>query len=261
MYLSTAQEAAINHGFKVLGLRGVSIFGSSGDGGSHFSFGPFSGFGDLPSTLNDLSCSHTIPVFPTASPYIISVGGSSWGFFANPAKPVAWSGSGGGFSLQYAAPAHQKTTVAKYLQTAGSGLPAASSYNASNRAYPDISAVAEDGTSESCPTIVRPRGWRVVKERRFTHVCLFLCETGGAVHTAQRPPHQLWAGAAWAHRAPVVPGVSKKVSLGLRRVAHVLVRVCRSWSSTRVKRSRTLPPATRKRRVRKGFRPLSAGTR
>ena len=103
MYLSQAQTDRINHGFQILGARGVSIFGSSGDGGSHFSFGPFDGGREIGRVLNEISCQvHTVeympmpcdrisqnqhlvieflmfqfqfPVFPTASPYVTSVGG------------------------------------------------------------------------------------------------------------------------------------------------------------------------------------------
>lgn len=62
--------------------------------------------------------------------------------------PVA----GGGFSWQFAAPAHQQSTVSKYL-SATSSLPPAHSFNSSGRGYPDLSAVAVEGTSESSPTI------------------------------------------------------------------------------------------------------------
>ena len=41
MYLSQSQVGKISAAFQTLGLRGVSVFGSSGDGGSHWSFEPF----------------------------------------------------------------------------------------------------------------------------------------------------------------------------------------------------------------------------
>jgi hypothetical protein len=52
-------------------------------------------------------------------------------------------------------PAHQKSTVAKYLnnQEAAGTLPPKMSFNSQGRAYPDISAVAVEGTSQSSPTI------------------------------------------------------------------------------------------------------------
>ena len=51
MFMSKDQVNRINAAFKVLGARGTSVFGSSGDGGSHFSFGPFSGGGELGSRI------------------------------------------------------------------------------------------------------------------------------------------------------------------------------------------------------------------
>ena len=91
------------------------------------------------------------PIFPSPSPYMMSVGGTSWQG-QNGAKPIAWSGSGGGFSWQFPAPAHQTNSVAKYLSSTV-GLPPATAYNASNRGYPDLSAIAVEGTSESSPTV------------------------------------------------------------------------------------------------------------
>lgn len=91
------------------------------------------------------------PIFPSPSPYITSVGGTAWASH-DPTKPIAWEGGGGGFSWSFAAPAHQQAAVAAYLGNT-SGLPPASQFNASGRAYPDLSAVAEDGTSESSPTV------------------------------------------------------------------------------------------------------------
>lgn len=151
MYLTTEQTARINVALMTLGLRGVTVLASSGDGGSHFSFGKFQG-GAIANTLNTISCKFQIPVYPTASPYVLSIGGTQWQ--GSSAKPVTWAGfgggSGGGFSLQFPAPPHQAQAVKGYLANT-QGLPPSSSYNASQRAYPDMSAVGVDGTSQSCP--------------------------------------------------------------------------------------------------------------
>ena len=81
MFMSKDQVNRINAAFKVLGARGTSVFGSSGDGGSHFNFGPFSGGGELGNALNEISCQYQMPVFPTTSPYVTSVGGTDWVIF------------------------------------------------------------------------------------------------------------------------------------------------------------------------------------
>jgi tripeptidyl-peptidase-1 len=151
MFDGAEQAERINTYFMALGLRGVTVMGSSGDGGSHFSFSKFSG-GAIADALNEVSCAFQIPVFPTASPYILSVGAEMW--VGSSANPATWNykntyGSGGGFSLQFPAPAHQRAAVSGYLAKAG--MPPASSFNASNRAYPDVAAVGVEGTSQSCP--------------------------------------------------------------------------------------------------------------
>jgi tripeptidyl-peptidase-1 len=199
MFLSQDQVDRINVGLQVLGTRGISVFASSGDGGSHFSFGQFSG-GLIADALNTISCTFQMPVFPTSSPYLTSVGGTGWSDAGgSPAHPVAWDGSGGGFSWQFSAPSHQKAVVANYLSTT-SGLPPASSFNSSGRAYPDVAALADvviplcvyggcspsGGTSASSPTVaglftllndhrmsnglpplgfVSPRIWQVATEK------------------------------------------------------------------------------------------------
>lgn len=153
MYLSEDQTARINVALQVLGVRGVSVFGSSGDGGSHFSFGRFKG-GAMADVLNEISCKYQMPVFPTTSPYITSVGGTMWAGSAS--HPVTWEGfgggSGGGFSWQFGMPNYQRVAVAAYLNGT-IGLPDSSSFNSRGRAYPDISAVGVMGTSQSCPIL------------------------------------------------------------------------------------------------------------
>jgi len=155
MFLDEVQTDRINTALQILGARGVTVLGSSGDGGSHFSFGPFEGEGDdkaMADTLNEISCKFQIPVFPTASPYVVSIGGEMWDG-GDSTKPITWAGygggSGGGFSIQFDAPNHQKVTVAAYLKK--DGMPPAESFDAGKRAYPDISAVGVSGTSQSCP--------------------------------------------------------------------------------------------------------------
>ena len=150
MFMSVEQVAKINTGLMALGLRGVSIFASSGDGGSHWSFGRFQGWGAIPRVLNEIGCQYQFPIFPSPSPYVVSVGGTDWRA-GDSSQPTMWPGSGGGFSWTFERPSHQDAAVSSYLQTTP-GLPPSTSFNSSNRAYPDISAVAVEGTSQSSPT-------------------------------------------------------------------------------------------------------------
>ena len=70
MYISQAQVQRINLGLMALGLRGVSVLGSSGDGGSHWSFGEFHGLGKIPKLLNKIGCEFQFPIFPSPSPCV-----------------------------------------------------------------------------------------------------------------------------------------------------------------------------------------------
>ena len=151
MYLSDEQASKIDQALMALGLRGVSIFGSSGDGGSHWSFGRFHGWGKVPRVLNEIGCEYQFPIYPSPSPYVVSVGGTEWKG-GDPSNPVMWSGSGGGFSWQFPRPPHQDGPVSAYLAST-QGLPPSASFNSSGRAYPDLSAVAVEGTSQSSPTM------------------------------------------------------------------------------------------------------------
>jgi len=156
MYLNTEQTERINVALQVLGARGVTVLGSSGDGGSHFSFSPFTpveGDNGMAEDLNAISCTYQIPVFPTASSYVLSIGGEMWEGDSD--HPVTWAertyGSGGGMSIQFDMPEHQKATVAEYLSKPG--MPPSSSYTDGKRAYPDVSALGVQGTSQSAPIL------------------------------------------------------------------------------------------------------------
>ncbi|ETS85649.1 hypothetical protein PFICI_03674 [Pestalotiopsis fici W106-1] len=114
----------------VLGLRGISVLQSSGDGGV-----------GVPCISND-GKNHTefSPQFPASCPYVTSVGGTqSW------APEIGWSGSSGGFSNYFAQPWYQTGAVNTYLDS-GINLEAKEYYEAgayanfSGRAFPDISA-------------------------------------------------------------------------------------------------------------------------
>jgi tripeptidyl-peptidase-1 len=150
MYMSEYQTDLIDTAFKLLAMRGVTVFGSSGDGGSHWSFEAFPSGTSLGRDLNTIGCKFQFPVYPTGSPYVTSVGGITWG--DSPADPIAWDRSGGGFAWQFPRASFQDDAVTSYLKTAP-GLPPFTSFNQSNRAYPDISAISLDGTSQSSPMV------------------------------------------------------------------------------------------------------------
>lgn len=176
MFDSATIEQRIDAEFIKLGLRGVTITAASGDGGSHFAFGPFSG--SIGGALDGIICeSMHLPVYPTASPYVLSVGGLEWrpdtmyGPSCSSTHPCGWSGGGGGFSLAASAPAYQRNAtsayVAKAAQIAPSTFPQPSTFNAPGRGYPDVAALAQfgiplctyggcsgsGGTSASAPTV------------------------------------------------------------------------------------------------------------
>jgi subtilase family serine protease len=168
-----------------IGLRGVSLFAASGDQGA-----PGDGNYDCDSSSDPLT-----PIYPGASPYIISVGAtmlvdssSSAGSpiavqenkRASPpicsvyqcatvntegvcTYPDALITTGGGFSIYSPRPDWQNQAVTQYLKS-GIGLPPSNFFNASNRGFPDISALGHnylirlggsweivDGTSCSSP--------------------------------------------------------------------------------------------------------------
>jgi tripeptidyl-peptidase-1 len=151
MFLSQDQVKRIHAALAVLATRGVSVLGSSGDGGSHFSFQPFDS-DTIGSALNAIACEYQLPVFPTGSPYVLSIGGEDWQD-GDSTQPIAWAGSGGGFANEFPQPAYQQATVAAYLQAQANSsiFPAPGTFAVAARAYPDVSAYATDGTSQSCP--------------------------------------------------------------------------------------------------------------
>ncbi|EIW76284.1 tripeptidyl peptidase A [Coniophora puteana RWD-64-598 SS2] len=117
-------------GFQTLGSRGVSVTFSSGD----------SGVGDGSSDPSSTTCIANngtnaikfLPAFPASCPYVTTVGATQ------NVPEVAASFSGGGFSNIFARPSYQDDAVSAFLT--GLGDTYAGLYNASGRAYPDVSA-------------------------------------------------------------------------------------------------------------------------
>uniref|UniRef100_A0A674NNT0 Tripeptidyl peptidase I n=1 Tax=Takifugu rubripes TaxID=31033 RepID=A0A674NNT0_TAKRU len=107
------------------------------------------------------------PSFPASSPYVTTVGGTS---FKNPftvSYEVTDYISGGGFSNVFKMPDYQASAVDAYLKTMAKVLPPQSYYNTTGRAYPDMAALSDNywvvsnkvpvpwvsGTSASTPVV------------------------------------------------------------------------------------------------------------
>ncbi|KAJ7574359.1 peptidase S8/S53 domain-containing protein [Mycena floridula] len=136
--------------FAQLGARGSSVLFSSGDFGV--------GGGDC--LTNDGTNKVLFqPAFPASCPFVTAVGGTTR---TNP--EVAVSFSGGGFSRLFATPSYQSAAVSKFVT--GLNGKFAGLFNATGRAYPDVSAQGNGfqvviggrvgsvgGTSASSPTV------------------------------------------------------------------------------------------------------------
>ena len=134
---------------KYLGLRGVSIFVSSGDNGAN-ACPRFAG-----GTLQDCDFA---PHFPASCPYVITVGAtmrtSASASGGQEAQNTchqkvndtygAQITSGGGFSDFFEMPDFQANTVKNYLNNEALVLPPASYYNPTGRAYPDLAATGHN---------------------------------------------------------------------------------------------------------------------
>ncbi|XP_069008365.1 tripeptidyl-peptidase 1 [Embiotoca jacksoni] len=152
--LSTAYMMRINTEFMKAGVRGISLLFASGDSGA--------GCKHLGKEQNTFR-----PSFPASSPYVTTVGGTS---FKNPFKvtyEVSDYISGGGFSNVFKMPDYQASAVEGYLKTVAATLPPQSYFNTSGRAYPDMAALSDNywvvtnrvpvpwvsGTSASTPVV------------------------------------------------------------------------------------------------------------
>jgi len=148
---SATYVARVNVEFQKIGLRGVSLFASSGDSGAN---GRTDGY---------CSEKHLNPTFPAASPYVTAVGATqivspqtnlqnppsvcssgsvtcvSGGQETAVSYAQAHFASGGGFSNQAARPSYQTAAVDAYLKS-GVALPPAGYYNTTSRGYPDVAA-------------------------------------------------------------------------------------------------------------------------
>jgi len=101
-----------------LGVRGVSVLFSSGDGGV--------------AGITNESCTTFLPAFPATCPYVTSVGATE------NIPEVAGSFSAGGFSNIFPIPSYQEKEVATYTSKLGSAYTGL--YNTTGRGFPDVSA-------------------------------------------------------------------------------------------------------------------------
>ncbi|XP_028581325.2 tripeptidyl-peptidase 1 [Podarcis muralis] len=151
--LSRAYMERVNVEFMKAAARGMSILFASGDSGA----GCRSVHGGK----------HTFrPSFPASSPYVTTVGGTSFQHPFLVSAEVTDSISGGGFSNVFPMPKYQTTAVKRFLSTT-SKLPPSSYYNKTGRAYPDLAALSDNywvvsnripmpwvsGTSASTPVV------------------------------------------------------------------------------------------------------------
>ena len=109
--------------FQKCGARGISLLFASGDSGAAGDSGCHSG-------------EIFVPQWPSGSPYVTAVGGSS-----GSAPEVVAGLSSGGFSNRWDRPSWQKDAVSDYL-TGGTKLPDGSHFNSTGRGFPDIAAQA-----------------------------------------------------------------------------------------------------------------------
>lgn len=150
---STEYMNDCNTQFMMNGARGLSVFIASGDQGV---------WGRTGMEADGLF--H--PDFPGSSPYVTTVGGTEFATRSVMGDETTWADGGGGFSNTFAMPSYQTDAVAGYLAS-GVLLPDSYQYNATGRAYPDVSALAGvangycvaakgkfqkvGGTSAACP--------------------------------------------------------------------------------------------------------------
>ncbi|MBN3324144.1 TPP1 peptidase, partial [Atractosteus spatula] len=137
--LATAYMERINVEFMKAGARGITLLFASGPGQSI-----------LPAKNKKCTCWPSVGAEVTnpvwlfiSSPYVTTVGGTS---FKNPfaiTYEVTDYISGGGFSNVFKIPDYQVNAVNSYLK-ATKALPPKTYYNTSGRAYPDVAALSDN---------------------------------------------------------------------------------------------------------------------
>nr|CCA23891.1 tripeptidylpeptidase putative [Albugo laibachii Nc14] len=161
---------AVNREFMKAAMKGITILTSAGDAGVQGS--------ELTQRYCHMPiCSQFLGVFPTSSPYVTSVGATTFGALnessrrwderVTSTKNVDLITSGGGFSDRFQRPMYQEEAVRLYLDRIRDEHPSIfQRFNQTGRAYPDISAIGHafpvyvngvvgmtDGTSVSAPIV------------------------------------------------------------------------------------------------------------
>ncbi|EIW61085.1 subtilisin-like protein [Trametes versicolor FP-101664 SS1] len=114
-----------------LGARGTSILFSSGDGGV--------------SGSQAKGCVQFVPTFPSGCPFLTSVGATQLTTTSGLTIETAAEFSSGGFSNFFPTPAYQQAVVDTYInKTLANGTVNEGLFNASGRAFPDVSAAGVD---------------------------------------------------------------------------------------------------------------------
>eukprot|EP01126_Amoeba_proteus_P011930 TRINITY_DN14882_c0_g1_i1.p1 TRINITY_DN14882_c0_g1~~TRINITY_DN14882_c0_g1_i1.p1 ORF type:complete len:493 (+),score=75.74 TRINITY_DN14882_c0_g1_i1:82-1560(+) len=159
-HLSSDLARRMDEEFAKLSLRGLTFVTSSGDDGVNYR-----------AARTDPSKCGLDPQYPAGSPWVTTVGGTFGPEYGIPERTCqvnvknypATITSGGGFSKWYTQASYQTPFVKQYLSTAPD-LPPSSTFNTTNRAYPDVSLIANNidvignqiflplgGTSASAP--------------------------------------------------------------------------------------------------------------
>ena len=128
-YIATDYAERLNVEFMKAGVRGISLMISSGDSGVK---------GTDPKTKG---CPHDkyVPKWPTASPYVTSVGGT---LGIGPTYQEAADYSSGGFSNRWKRPSWQDKAVSAYLPALSDKIKKHIN-NTAGRGFPDVAALGD----------------------------------------------------------------------------------------------------------------------
>ncbi|KJA22321.1 hypothetical protein HYPSUDRAFT_139376 [Hypholoma sublateritium FD-334 SS-4] len=121
--ISAALAVKLCNAYVTLGAKRTSILFASGDGG-------------VAGSQTTRCTKSFLPTFPSGCPFMTSVGGTTG------ITETAATFSSGGFSNVFAQPSYQTAAVEAYLSALGKTN--AGKFNTSGRAFPDVSAQAEN---------------------------------------------------------------------------------------------------------------------